>query len=165
MSEPIFDPAYWRTRLAKAYETERAWAAVFDLSHRAWDAMRDRHKAFLRTHIKRDDAVLDIGCGWGRLLGMMPEFWLRNVYHGVDLSPDMIDMAQRIYPEYPFTIHDIRDPIVLPRKFDVAVCIGIRHMILAHMSEAVWNQMLRNIRPHVRQVICMEEQSSGDTVL
>lgn len=55
----------------------------------------------------RNRAVGDVGCGTGRLerylarRGMQPR--------GVDLSPEMVRVARRDYPEFSFEVGDVRD--------------------------------------------------------
>jgi SAM-dependent methyltransferase len=54
-----------------------------------------------------DAAVLELGCGAGRLTGHLCE--LARDVHGVDLSPAMVDYCRRTYPRGTFTVEDLRD--------------------------------------------------------
>lgn len=50
--------------------------------------------------------VADVGCGTGRLAPYLSSQGLAP--HGVDLSPEMIRVARRDYPEHPFELSDLR---------------------------------------------------------
>ncbi len=51
-------------------------------------------------------AVADIGCGTGRLAPFLMQQGLSP--HGVDLSPEMVRLARRDYPEAAFDVGDVR---------------------------------------------------------
>lgn len=50
--------------------------------------------------------VADVGCGTGRLAPYLSSQGLAP--HGVDLSPEMIRVVRRDYPEHPFELSDLR---------------------------------------------------------
>ena len=50
--------------------------------------------------------IADVGCGTGRLAPYMSSQGLTP--HGVDLSPEMIRVARRDYPEHTFEVSDLR---------------------------------------------------------
>ncbi len=50
--------------------------------------------------------VADVGCGTGRLAPYLSSQGLTP--HGVDLSPEMIRVARRDYPDHPFQLADLR---------------------------------------------------------
>jgi len=52
-------------------------------------------------------SVGDIGCGTGRLAPFLAGCGLSP--HGVDLSPEMIRVARRDYPGFPFDVADLRN--------------------------------------------------------
>jgi SAM-dependent methyltransferase len=49
-----------------------------------------------------DAPVADVGCGSGRITRILADLGL-DVF-GVDLAPEMIRLAQRLYPDLPFSI-------------------------------------------------------------
>ncbi len=67
------------------------------------------HWRYLRFLIPEGARVLDLACGTGRLLAELKPS--RGV--GIDLSPAMIDIARRNYPNLEFRAGDIEDPDVL----------------------------------------------------
>jgi SAM-dependent methyltransferase len=105
-------------------------AALRDFAAR-WAKRRnayiDRGRAFheadyryLRFLIPEGLKVLEAGCGTGRLLAALkPKDGI-----GVDMSPEMLAIAQAEHPDLEFVEGDIEDPAVvraLPEPFDVVV--------------------------------------------
>ena len=83
---------------------------------------------FLGDHIKKNDAVLDIGCGNGRFLEVLKGKLLQ--YTGVDNSESLIDCAREWQGGKGKFI--CADALALPFKdapFDVAVSFGVLHHI------------------------------------
>ncbi len=52
-------------------------------------------------------AVADVGCGPGALTPRLAARGLEP--HGVDLSPEMVRVARRDHPAFPFEVADVRD--------------------------------------------------------
>lgn len=153
MTQPISDPEYWRQRLINAKEMHQA---VFLCSHAKWEAIAQSHREILRELIKPTDSILDCGCGWGRLLDMLPAEW-NGDYLGVDLSPDFIELAKRTYPGRPFLQGDLREP--LPRiyhQYDWAVLISVRPMVQRNLGGEVWDVMEQRIKQVARQMLFLE---------
>jgi ubiquinone/menaquinone biosynthesis C-methylase UbiE len=74
---------------------------------------------FLRFVIPPDSSVIEIGCGVGETLAALnPSRGL-----GVDLSPRMIDIASKKYPECEFITGDLED-LHIEEKFDYVVLDG-----------------------------------------
>ncbi|WP_230843665.1 class I SAM-dependent methyltransferase [Gloeobacter morelensis] len=67
------------------------WASRYD---GFWTSLVYRwcHRLLL-THVRPADAVLDLGCGTGRLLGQMADRWEQMRGVGLDLSEGMIEQA------------------------------------------------------------------------
>jgi SAM-dependent methyltransferase len=66
-------------------------------------------------------SVLDIGCGTGRDLAGLANFYPNCV--GFDVSPAMINFAQQRYPAIEFYVGDMRS-YRLSRSFDVILAMG-----------------------------------------
>ena len=66
--------------------------------------------------------ILEIGCGPGNitkyLLTKRPDFDI----HGIDIAPNMIELAQRNNPTASFVVMDIRDISQIKVKYDSIVC-------------------------------------------
>ena len=63
-------------------------------------------QSYMRFLIKKKSRVLELGCGTGQLLNAL------NPSHGVgvDLSANMVDIAQKNYPNLEFIQGDIENP-------------------------------------------------------
>jgi hypothetical protein len=165
MTEPIDDISYWKDRLARAEDSKEPHHAVFKCGRVLWDAIERRHRQILADTIGHKESVLDCGCGWGRLLDMMPGDWV-GPYLGVDISPDMILKAMR-HPHLhagAFQCADLRRlseqvaPFGFrePRKFDWAVLISIRPMVKRNLGVAVWEGMESEVRKVASRLLFLE---------
>lgn len=69
-------------------------------------------------------SILDVGCGYGSLLGLMREQGLDFAYSGIDLCEPMISAARAQYPSDEWLVGDVVD-MEGTRLFDYVVCNGI----------------------------------------
>lgn len=141
-SKPIFDPEFWRQRISEAHDFGELHRSIYWCSEGTWNQISETHRRILAERIKPDDVILDAGCGWGRLLDLLPKEW-KGDYIGVDLSPDFIEMARKLYPNRMFVLGDMRD--ILPRfadnEFDWGVTISVDIMIQHNAGLGVWKQI------------------------
>lgn len=75
------------------------------------------------SEIKKKNAeILDVGCGPGNitkyLLSKRPDFELS----GIDIAPNMIELAKKNNPTAKFTVMDIREINVLTNNFNGIIC-------------------------------------------
>ncbi len=73
--------------------------------------------AILRGLVSPEDSLLDAGCGYGSLAGVLPAC----AYRGVDVIEDFIQEARRRRPECVFTLQDI---LAEEEQCDWTVMIG-----------------------------------------
>ena len=78
--------------------------------------------------IPSDASVLEVGCGWGDLIGALPQ----AKRAGVDFLPENVAEARRHYPEVKFEVADALEP---PRgagaeAWDAVVCDRLVHSVL-----------------------------------
>jgi 2-polyprenyl-3-methyl-5-hydroxy-6-metoxy-1,4-benzoquinol methylase len=87
-----------------------------------FDLYNDTFDTFCSHIHKQNAAVLDIACGPGNiskyLLSKRPDFQI----FGIDLAPNMIDLARINNPGARFEIMDCRDIGQLQQKFDAVMC-------------------------------------------
>jgi SAM-dependent methyltransferase len=83
----------------------------------------------LSQHLSTDSRILDLGCGYGRLLGLLFERGYRNLV-GLDLAPSMIELARENFPTIEFNQLDSAPNIPLPDEsvdatllFSVLTCV------------------------------------------
>lgn len=151
--EPISDPTYWARRLRLTQEADRH-RAIFVCPTDRWRRIEAKHRDILAGLIAPPASILDAGCGWGRLLTLLPENW-HGDYLGVDLSPDFIAMARKENPHRRFKIADLREP--LPEKwFAWGVLISVRPMVVRNLGQEVWDGMEVNLRKAAKRLVYLE---------
>ena len=68
--------------------------------------------------------ILEIGCGWGSFF----DFGFKcDYYHGIDINPLLIDIANKKYKNYDFTTEDISNYQLksVSLNYDVAISSGV----------------------------------------
>jgi SAM-dependent methyltransferase len=68
-------------------------------------------------------AVLDLGCGLGDLFGYLQKKKIELSYEGIDLSPNIIKLAKKKYPQAQFFCEDFLNP-KFNKKYDYILCSG-----------------------------------------
>ncbi len=168
MTQPILEPGYWKERLERATKSS-LHHAVFHCTEEAWLKIRQKHTEILARTIKAQDSIFDAGCGWGRLLDLLPMNW-RGSYLGCDLSPDFIAMARAMHSDRTFFVGDLREAnnqnpeilnffddsrMVIPR-FDWAIFISIRPMIYRNLGKEFWWQIEEAVRTVADKILILE---------
>lgn len=156
MPEPILDPIYWKKRL-KSVPDDSLHHAIFKCPTSVWEAIEVKHTKILNELVRPTHSILDIGCGYGRLLRMMRDSWAGG-YLGIDLSPDFIEMARIDHPKRVFVVADLtKDMAQFSRyEFDWAVMISIRPMIKRNLGDIVWAGIERDVRKIARRLLYLE---------
>lgn len=137
--EPVSDPNAIRSEY-------RALAADYDAALEAWDVrpVRDGARIFAE-HAPESAVVLDAGCGTGLSgQGLRERGFSRLV--GIDLSPEMLDIARDKGVYEALEIADLTRPLQFAAdRFDAVYCIGV----LTHIRdvEALMRELCRVTRP------------------
>jgi ubiquinone/menaquinone biosynthesis C-methylase UbiE len=158
VSEAVLDPLYWKRRLETA-PPGSSHHAVFKCDGGRWERIARRHKEILGARINSNESVLDCGCGWGRLLDLMPGEW-KGWYLGIDLSPDFITLASERYADRPhvrFAVADLRDLSALADgEFDWATLVSVRGMIRRNCGDEVWASVEAEVRRVAKKLLVLE---------
>ncbi len=160
MSEPILDPGYWKARLESATRADAIHHAIFRCPLAHWEAIEAKHRLILANAIGLHESVLDVGCGYGRLLRLLPKCW-RGDYAGLDLSPDFIRLAQLFHPDRKFLVaradeaHEALDDCGFNR-FDWAVLISFRPMVKRNLGDDAWAAAERSVRQCAKKLLFLE---------
>lgn len=109
--------------------------ALFDQLAPVRDAWKARHPAYhreierlCRSLISPGASVLEIGCGTGDLLhALRPQRGL-----GIDLSPRMVEIARRKYPDLEFAVGDV-EALQIEERFDYVLLSDL----VGHLDD-VW---------------------------
>jgi SAM-dependent methyltransferase len=72
--------------------------------------------------------VLDVGCGLADFLAYLRQRGLDTTYTGYDLTPELIALARRRFPEATLEVCDLLTGPQLPATFDYVVASGIFYL-------------------------------------
>jgi len=154
MSEPVSTTEFWRNRLAKAHASGRGLhTAIYDTDEVTWDTMQNETKGIIHRHIMPGCKVLDVGCGYGALAELMPE---RTTYVGVDLSPDLIEIACLRRPDLNLVLANATALPFKAKEFDVAVARSLKGMIQENLGDGAWQPIESELIRVARTVLVME---------
>jgi ubiquinone/menaquinone biosynthesis C-methylase UbiE len=107
--------------------------------------------------------VADIGCASGLLAPLFLGIGRKLSYHGIDISKAFLKIAERRFPQLPFTLGNIAERDTLPKKkFDGFLAVAI----LMHLPFLEWDTAFENIEHITRPgaigyVVLPTEHPSG----
>lgn len=171
---PYCEPSFWETRLREAIEKGSVNDAVYSTNGEVWAAVEERHRGIIASCVEPDDSVLDVGCAWGRMLGLMPATW-RGAYLGFDITPAFIAKARAEHPPRPnlrFMVGDMRDPAFLDRAvadmalpggtFAWGIGLSVERGIVGHLGAAAWAGIEATLLKRCRKLLLMDINVDGD---
>ncbi len=103
-----------------------------------------RFSVLLECGVQSGDSVLDVGCGFADLYHFMRAQGLETEYSGLDLSPDMVEAANRRSPELNLFAGDLFDFDPPEQCFDWVLLSGALNEPLGDNGE-----YLRTILPRL----------------
>lgn len=171
--QSIFNPNFWAERLKDGKKRNRIHYSVFQTNPYRWELIENHHKDLLKKYIGDEESVFDCGCAYGRLYGMMPPTW-KGFYCGMDLCPEFVEYAVRKYGNNPergpaFLVGDLRDTgfdVDPPNeRFDWAVLISIRGMVLREMGEEPWKEMEKEVKRVTKKQMYLEYSDMQPAVI
>lgn len=74
------------------------------------------------TQMPKNSGLLDIACGPGNIARYLHDKMPGIKITGIDLAPDMLDIAREAVPAAEFLLMDCRDISLLPTLYDGIVC-------------------------------------------
>lgn len=162
----IFTQDYWRQRLQQADDRDEPHKSVYSVGIDKWEPIVECHRRLLAEHIHPEDWILDVACGWGRLLELLPESPARG-YHGVDISEAFIQRARQKFPNryFHFEVHDLRHELpytkamlrAFKRKpYQWGIVCGTRPMIIGQAGQAEWDKIEANVSKLVDKLMFLE---------
>lgn len=102
----------------ETFETWNKIASLYEDKFMNLDLYNETYDYICRSIEKSNPKLLDVGCGPGNitkyLLSKRPDFDIL----GIDIAPNMIDLARKNNPSAEFAIMDSRDIDSLDAKFD-----------------------------------------------
>ena len=101
--------------------------------------------------------VIDYGCGKGDLYGYWLSKGIRPEYTGLDITPELIELAKLKYPECTFEVHDIEDAPLMT-SFDLGFICGVFNNKVEGATESLKNSM-RLVFEHVTTGLAVNAMS------
>jgi SAM-dependent methyltransferase len=130
-----------------------ATAAGVDMGSRGEETAEQSYRkalALIRPqHADAAPSLLDVGCGYGALRAFAEGRGRRLDYVGIDIVPEMIDLARAANPDSEFHVGDFLDYDFGVRRFDYVVCAG---SILTIRLKASILEMERYARRLIRRM-------------
>lgn len=161
--EPVTSPDYWRERLKKSLLHEQLHQSVYLCTDAQWNAALVKHRSILSKVIKSNHSILDAGCGYGRLVEILPADW-NGCYVGIDISPDLIAVAKTIYPNYFFRVQNILEIGTHYNKhqFDFAIITSVKYMIIRNIGKDYWKKCEEQLRIVAKQLLFLEYDATDE---
>ena len=161
MPELVLDPDYWRRRMETAPPSE-PHHAIFKCPLDRWLRIEAKHRGILARVLKPSDSILDVGCGWGRLLTLLPP-WYAGQYSGFDLAPTFIERARGAYPNKIWHVRDARDlSDYFGLGYDYAVMISFRPMVKRNLGDETWDDIESNVRRCAKKLLYLEYDETDE---
>ena len=115
------------------------------------EGQRFRFAKLMEVDDLRGSSVLDLGCGIGHFYPHLIERFGDLDYHGVDITPGMIETASRKYPEARFEARDVlRDG--LPAEYD--------HVLMS----SVFNDLMPDPTGYLRELVSVASAAARRSV-
>lgn len=92
------------------------------------EGQKQRFDVLRDIGVTSDDSVLDIGCGRGDMYAYLQSLQYTGKYHGVDITPGMVEMATKRFPEGNFEHRDVLSSPFDENEFDYVLASGIFYL-------------------------------------
>ena len=96
--------------------------------------------ALLALISESNSRLLELGCGPGNITKFLHELQPKLQILGIDIAPNMIELAAKNNPRAAFQIMDCKDILKLHRKFDVI----IGGFCMPYLNEIECEELIRN---------------------
>lgn len=149
MAKQVDKLSFWKERIDTAVKDQYT---VYVCSDQSWKEIMEEHTNIIEENIPSDALVLDAGCGYGR----MCELFSPELYLGVDFSPDFINKAKNMYPDYQFSVENLKALPFKDNQFDWSFCVSIKKMIIDNLGEAEWQFMEDELKRVSKNVLLLE---------
>ncbi len=157
-SENLIDLRSAYDTVAETYSTvipDTSFEAPLDL------AMVDHFAAHVRA-TTADRRVIDVGCGAGRMSSYLGQAGLS--VSGVDLSPEMVRVAQQLHPELLFDVGELTDlPVADAAADGILAWYSIIHSPPAALP-GIAREFWRVLRPGGSALIAFQAGSGHRTI-
>jgi 2-polyprenyl-3-methyl-5-hydroxy-6-metoxy-1,4-benzoquinol methylase len=109
-------------RYTETFETWNKVASLYEDKFMDLDLYNDTYDLILNSITNENAKLLEIGCGPGNITNYLLS--RRPDYHifGIDIAPNMVELAKKNNPTANFAIMDSRNISELKTKYDAIIC-------------------------------------------
>lgn len=147
---PVNTKDFWKKRLQQAYERGHLHYSIYLCPPPMWENIYHEHKKILEKEVEKGAKVLDAGCGYGRMASLFEH------YTGVDLSPDLLNIAREKNPDKEFIEANLEELPFRDKHFDVAFTVSIRAMVIGNLGEEAWLKIEKELKRVAKKLIILE---------
>lgn len=155
----VIDPGYWLDRMYVAFASGERHRLMYNGSLDRFNEIEAAQAEQLKV-IERDHSVIDAGCGYGRLPELLRRQGWVGRYVGYDLSPDLIEVARRWWPDpsqYVFEVADLTfAPPTPPFRARWVVSLWMKTMLVGNGFGREWDKIEEWMRGVADEVLIID---------
>ncbi|NPD90303.1 MAG: class I SAM-dependent methyltransferase [Asgard group archaeon] len=148
-------------------KSEKFWdkrAKEYDKQDKKYELSQNKAVENTIKYLDRNHKILDFGCGYGLITAKIAEY-VKEV-HGIDISSEMIDVAQRKAVEHnienvSYTKATIFDDFLKEESYDVILAYNILHLLedKKKVIESI-NKLLKPGGLFISETVCFGEKKA-----
>lgn len=124
------------------FESWNKVASLYEAHFMDLDLYNDTYDVFCEAIVKHNPKILEIGCGPGNItkymLSKRPDFDLV----GIDIAPNMVELAQKNNPKATFRVMDSRNIEELKTEFEGIIC----GFCIPYLSKSDCSKLMKDMK-------------------
>lgn len=158
---PVSAESFWKQRIYQTIaQGGMLHQIIYNNSYDVWYYLQEKTGGKLGKIVRENSKVLDAGCGYGALIDSFDLIHQKIDYTGVDISPDLIELAKYRYPGEGrsggrFYVGDLKSLEFSDKEFDWGICRGVEGMIIENIGPEEWQKILSEIKRVSKKVILL----------
>ncbi|MBU0979112.1 MAG: methyltransferase domain-containing protein [Patescibacteria group bacterium] len=96
------------------------------------------------SHVTQDARILDLGCGYGRVLGELSENGYQNIA-GVDFSREMIERGKKLYPDVNLQVQKGKEIPFVDDHFDAVIILAVLTSVISDNEQVAFIEEVERV--------------------